>query len=329
MRKDSSTCPLAPHFNFCKIAEMPTSISTLDSPVPAGNHSYEACSRLAREHYENFPVGRLVPKKLRPHVHAVYAFARVADDLADEGYADPRLRAANTSAPTEAERLAVFRNYRQAWQKAIDGQEYDPSYAWIFQPLQKTKAELDLPDSLFLDLLSAFEQDIVQRRYEDFPAVLDYCRRSANPIGRLLLLIHGERSTELAQLSDSICTGLQLANFWQDVSVDLGKDRIYIPQIDLRRLGLTEADLFAGTASPNFRNCLRYQMERTWKLFREGEPLSQRLPRPLSWEIRLTWLGGTEILRKIEKLNYDTLSQRPTLSKFDFLQLGLKAFLGQ
>ena len=329
MRKDSSTCPLAPHFNFCKIAEMPTAISTLDSPVPAGNHSYGACSRLAREHYKNFPVGRLVPKKLRPHVHAVYAFARVADDLADEGYADPRLRAADTSAPTEAERLAVFRNYRQAWQKAIDGQEYDPSYAWIFQPLQKTKAELDLPDSLFLDLLSAFEQDIVQRRYEDFPAVLDYCRRSANPIGRLLLLIHGERSTELAQLSDSICTGLQLANFWQDVSVDLGKDRIYIPQIDLRRLGLTEADLFAGTASPNFRNCLRYQMERTWKLFREGEPLSQRLPRPLSWEIRLTWLGGTEILRKIEKLNYDTLSQRPTLSKFDFLQLGLKAFLGQ
>ncbi len=308
---------------------MSSAISTLDSPVPGGGNSYEACSKLAREHYENFPVGRLVPKKLRPHVHAVYAFARVADDLADEGYADPRLRAADTSAPTEAERLAVFRNYRQAWQKAIDGQEYDPSYAWIFQPLQKTKAELDLPDSLFLDLLSAFEQDIVQRRYEDFPAVLDYCRRSANPIGRLLLLIHGERSTELAQLSDSICTGLQLANFWQDVSVDLGKDRIYIPQIDLRRLGLTEADLFAGTASPNFRNCLRYQMERTWKLFREGEPLSQRLPRPLSWEIRLTWLGGTEILRKIEKLNYDTLSQRPTLSKFDFLQLGLKAFLGQ
>ena len=142
--------------------------ATVSAPDP-----YEACTRLAREHYENFPVGRLVPKKIRPHVHAVYAFARVADDLADEGYADPRLRDAASSAPTEAERLAVFRNYRQAWQSALAGQPYDTQYEWIFTPLLSTKAEFDLPDSLFLDLLSAFEQDIVQRRYEDFPSVLD------------------------------------------------------------------------------------------------------------------------------------------------------------
>ena len=294
-------------------------------PVP---DPYEACTKLAREHYENFPVGRLVPKKIRPHVHAVYAFARVADDLADEGYADPRLRDANSSAPTEAERLTVFRAYRQAWQNALADQPYDTQYEWIFTPLLRTKAEFNLPDSLFLDLLSAFEQDIVKRRYEDFPSVLDYCRRSANPIGRLVLLLHGHREDELAKLSDHICTALQLANFWQDVSVDLGKDRIYIPQVDLRRFDVPEADLFSGKATPNFRNCLRYQVERAWDLFREGEPLPSKLKRPLSWEIRLTWLGGTKILQKIEAQHYDTLSRRPEVSKFDFLTLGVQAFLG-
>jgi len=299
----------------------------LEKSRPDSN-PYSACTRLAREHYENFPVGRLVPKKLRPHVHAVYAFARVADDLADEGYADPRLREAAPSAPTEAERLAVFRNYRQAWQNALAGKPYDNQYEWIFHPLLRTKEEFNLPDSLFLDLLSAFEQDILKRRYEDFPSVLDYCHRSANPIGRLVLLLHGYREEELAQLSDAICTALQLANFWQDVSVDLGKDRIYIPQVDLRRFDVPEADLFTGNASPNFRNCLRYQVERAWDLFRQGEPLPSKLKRPLSWEIRLTWLGGTKILQKIEQQKYDTLNRRPVISKGNFLTLGLQAFLG-
>ena len=209
-----------------------------------------------------------------------------------------------------------------------DLKSYDNQYEWIFHPLLRTKGEFELPDSLFSDLLSAFEQDIVKRRYEDFPSVLDYCRRSANPIGRLVLLLHGHRQEELAQLSDAICTALQLANFWQDVSVDLGKDRIYIPQIDLRRFDVPEADLFAGKASPNFRNCLRYQVERAWDLFRQGEPLPSRLKRPLSWEIRLTWLGGTKILQKIERQKYDTLTRRPVVSKGNFLTLGLQAFLG-
>ena len=183
------------------------SVDALPShPAAPAPDPYEACTRLARQHYENFPVGRLVPKKIRPHVHAVYAFARVADDLADEGYADPRLRDAASSAPTETERLAIFRNYRQSWQNALADKPYDPQYEWIFTPLLRTKAEFHLPDSLFLDLLSAFEQDIVQRRYENFPSMLDYCRRSANPIGRLVLLLHGHREEELAKLSDAICT---------------------------------------------------------------------------------------------------------------------------
>ena len=305
----------------------PSSVLPSTPPTPPLGNPYQACTQLAQSHYENFPVGRLVPKRLRHHVHAVYAFARVADDLADEGYADPRAHSKG-DAPSESERLALFRNYRQAWQNAQEGLPYEPTYAWIFTPLQKTQAELNLPESLFSDLLSAFEQDIVQRRYQSFSDVLDYCRRSANPIGRLVLLIHGERSGELAQLSDHVCTALQLANFWQDVSIDLGKDRIYLPQNDLPRFGVTEEDLFAGKVTPNFRNLLRYQTERAWEFFHQGETLSHRLKRPLSWEIRLTWLGGSEILRKIQRQNYDTLSHRPVVTKVDFVRLALQAFFG-
>ena len=307
---------------------IPSSILPSTPPTPPLRNPYQSCTQLAQSHYENFPVGRLVPKRLRHHVHAVYAFARVADDLADEGYADPRAHSKG-DAPSESERLALFRNYRQAWQNAQKGLPYDPTYAWIFTPLQKTQAELNLPESLFSDLLSAFEQDIVQRRYQSFSDVLDYCRRSANPIGRLVLLIHGERSGELAQLSDHVCTALQLANFWQDVSVDLGKDRIYLPQNDLPRFGVTEEDLFAGKVTPNFRNLLRYQTERAWEFFHQGETLSYRLKRLLSWEIRLTWLGGTEVLRKIQHQNYDTLSHRPVVTKVDFFRLALQAFFGR
>ena len=306
---------------------LPSSVLPSTPPTPPLRNPYQACTQLAQSHYENFPVGRLVPKRLRHHVHAVYAFARVADDLADEGYADPRAHSKG-DAPSESERLALFRNYRQAWQNAQEGLPYDPTYAWIFTPLQKTQAELNLPESLFSDLLSAFEQDIVQRRYQSFSDVLDYCRRSANPIGRLVLLIHGERSGELAQLSDHVCTALQLANFWQDVSIDLGKDRIYLPQNDLPRFGVTEEDLFAGKVTPNFRNLLRYQTERAWEFFHQGETLSHRLKRPLSWVIRLTWLGGSEILRKIQRQNYDTLSHRPVVTKVDFVRLALQAFFG-
>ena len=306
----------------------PSSVLPSTPPTPPLGNPYQACTQLAQSHYENFPVGRLVPKNLRHHVHAVYAFARVADDLADEGYADPRHKSLLPSAPSEAQRLQIFRQYRHAWQNAQQGLPYDRTYAWIFAPLQKTQAELNLPESLFSDLLSAFEQDIVQRRYQSFSDILDYCRRSANPIGRLVLLIHGERSGELAQLSDHVCTALQLANFWQDVSVDLGKDRIYLPQNDLPRFGVTEEDLFAGKVTPNFRNLLRYQTERAWEFFHQGETLSHRLKRPLSWEIRLTWLGGSEILRKIQRQNYDTLSHRPVVTKVDFVRLALQAFFG-
>jgi squalene synthase HpnC len=271
---------------------------------------YARCTQLAQEHYENFPVGRLVPPHLKKHVHAVYAFARVADDLADEGYDEP-------DAPTQEERLASLNHFEDQ----LQGKAVDPALQWIFEPLAQTAKEFNLPQSLFTDLLSAFKQDVVKRRYASHAEVLDYCRRSANPIGRLVLLLHGYRDPALHLLSDHICTALQLANFWQDVSVDLVKDRIYLPQDEQARFGVTEEQLFGKRCNDAYRALLKFQTDRTWEIFKAGETLPSHLSRKLSWEIRLTWLGGTTILRKIEKQNYDTLNQRPKLSKWDLIRL--------
>ena len=283
--------------------------------------AYAACTELARTHYENFPVGRLVPAALRPHVHAVYAFARVADDIADEGYADPRKPKPAGGILSQEERLSQLRQYRDELRSWLSGSNPESPHAWIFLPLRQTAEKFELPHSLFYDLLSAFEQDIVKRRYAGFDEVKDYCRRSANPIGRLVLLLHNFREPQLHEWSDAICTGLQLANFWQDVSVDLGKDRIYIPVDDQNRFCVTEEQLFSGQATPQFRDCLKFQVDRAQAFFDEGKPLPRALDKKLSWEIRLTWLGGTSILKKIRRQNYDTLSRRPKLGLIDALQL--------
>lgn len=287
--------------------------------------AYAACTALATSHYENFPVGRLVPASIRPHVHAVYAFARTADDIADEGYADPRLPRPEGSVPTQNERLAQMEHFRSQLDAMMEGRALDPCYEWIFLALGDTVRKMDLPASLFYDLLSAFTQDITQRRYRDFPEVLDYCRRSANPIGRLVLYLHGYREEKLHRLSDDICTGLQLANFWQDVSVDLGKDRIYLPQDAREQFGVTEAQLFAGRADEKFRALLKFEVDRAQELFDRGAALPGHLRGRLRWEIRLTWLGGTTILKKIRTQNYDTLSRRPKISKWEMLALAPRA----
>jgi squalene synthase HpnC len=282
--------------------------------------AYAQCTEMARTHYENFPVGRFVPKPLQHHVHAVYAFARHADDLADEGY--DRTQPDGSPLLTEQARLDALND----WERQLTAPQTAKTHP-IFIALHQTIKDLDLPLSLFTDLISAFKQDVVKRRYADFPEVLDYCRRSANPIGRLVLLLHGERDSRRHELSDHICTALQLANFWQDVAVDLGKDRIYLPVDDQKKFGVSEADLFAHNASDAYRRLLRFQVDRTQELFNRGEPLSRLLPGTLGWEIRLTWLGGTTILRKIEDQHYDTLSQRPKLAKRDFLSLLGQAWL--
>jgi squalene synthase HpnC len=285
--------------------------------------AYEACTQMARAHYENFPVGRLVPREMQPHVHAVYAFARYADDLADEGYAGSAKAQGARDVMTTEERLAALDD----WERQLCEPAGTPGLHFIFVALHETMRKLDLPRGLFTDLLSAFKQDVMKRRYADFPEVLDYCRRSANPIGRLVLLLHGIRAEELHRLSDRICTGLQLANFWQDVGVDLEKDRIYLPQDERNAHEVTEESLFARRADGEYRELLKFQVERTQGIFNEGEPLTRELRGLLRLEIRLTWLGGTKILRKIEALNYDTLTRRPKLGKMDMALLFCRALV--
>ncbi len=291
------------------------------------NEAYAYCTELARRHYENFPVGRLVGAKLAPHVHAVYAFARHADDLADEGYAegfdfrDKTLGEAGlaTYQPTQQERLAAL----QHWEDELTGPDL-PGIHPILIATRATIRELDLPVTLFTDLLSAFKQDVVKTRYANHAEILDYCRRSANPVGRLVLLLHGHREPEKMAASDAICTALQLANFWQDVSVDLLKDRIYLPADDRAAHGVTEDDLKARRYGPAYRALLKQQADRACALFAQGRNLSRALPWPLSWEIRMTWLGGRRILDKIVALDYDTLHTRPKLTKWDVPGLILK-----
>lgn len=284
-------------------------------------NAYDACTKLTRAHYENFPVGRLVPREMQHHVHAVYAFARHADDLADEGYAGSAKAQGAQDVMTPKERLVALDD----WERQLCSPPGTPGLHFIFTALHETIRELDLPINLFIDLLSAFKQDVVKRRYADFPEVLDYCRRSANPVGRLVLLLHRVRDEELHLLADHICTGLQLANFWQDVGVDLEKDRMYLPENDRKNYGVTEEALFARQADSNYRKLLEFQVARAQEIFNRGEPLTKKLRGLLRLEIRLTWLGGTKILRKIEALNFDTLNHRPTLGKADMATLFFQA----
>jgi phytoene synthase len=291
--------------------------------------AYAACSDFAKSHYENFPVGLLVSAQLRPHIHAVYAFARVSDDIADEGYADPRQPKPGNALPQE-ERLAQLIAFREEFRSWADGHpNAQTSYAWIFKPLMTTIEKFQLPHSLFYDLLSAFEQDIVKRRYANFDEVMDYCRRSANPVGRLVLLLHGYRDEKRFTWSDHICTALQLANFWQDVAVDLVKDRIYLPQDDQQKFAVSEEQLFTNIATPACRDLLKFQVDRTQQIFNQGKPLAASLRGLFSLEISLTWHGGATILQKIRRLNYDTLSKRPKLTKWDALPLLAKALISR
>ncbi|MBI3551590.1 MAG: squalene synthase HpnC [Elusimicrobia bacterium] len=266
---------------------------------------------MADSHYENFPVASLaVPRRLRKHVAALYAFARIADDFADE----PEYEG--------------FRKERLLdWRRQLHAAGKEPASHPVFAALGRTLRELQLPVEPFDDLLSAFLQDVEKKRYATFDEVLDYCRRSANPVGRVVLMMHGHRSPELFRYSDAICTALQLANFWQDISVDLKKDRIYIPEEDFRQFSYSEADLRMGVVNERFRDLLKFEVNRTRALFEEGRPLPGKLAWPLSLEIRLTWRGGREILRKIRKGGFDTLSERPSLTKWDWIPLLVRSLL--
>lgn len=277
------------------------------------SRAYEYCERLARSHYENFPVGSLlIPKRLRKHFYSIYAFARIADDFADEGYDEGY---------SERERLEMLNEWRTMLTESLSGHSRHP----VFVALARTAAEFDLPAVLFEDLLSAFAQDVTVRGYQRFDHLLDYCRRSANPIGRLILLLFGYRDEQLHQWSDDICTALQLANHWQDVAVDLDKDRIYLPEEDLSRFELSAKDLRRRKASDNFKRLMEFQVGRARGLFSRGKPLCTSVSGRLGLELRSVWLGGMRILDRIEQTGCDVFAGRPIITSTDKVMILLTA----
>lgn len=263
------------------------------------------------EHYENFPVASiLMPRRLAPAVEAIYAFARGADDVADEGEATP------------AERLAGLAEYEAALDAIARGET--PARP-MFARLARVARQFGLPLQPLRDLLSAFRQDVVTTRYPDYASLLDYCRRSADPVGHLMLALYGAVDERNLADSHAICTALQLINFWQDVAIDMDKGRIYLPQEDLDRHGVGQHDLRSGADSPAWRALMAFEVERARALMLAGAPLAKRLPGRIGWELRLIVQGGLRILERIERAGYDVFRRRPKLGKADYLVMAWRA----
>ncbi|HXE80393.1 MAG TPA: squalene synthase HpnC [Vicinamibacterales bacterium] len=271
--------------------------------------SYAVCLRLARDHYENFPVASwLLPARMRPHVAAVYAFARTADDFADEDGLHPAERERRLD-----EWLARLHGTLAARETVMPSSDADH----VFAALAHTIRACDLPVGLFEDLVSAFRQDVTVRRYRTWDDVLDYCRRSANPVGRLVLRIGGWRNAEADAASDAVCTALQLTNFWQDFALDWRRGRLYLPEAERDAAGADEADLDAGRMTPAWRTAIARAVARTRELFRRGRSVADAVDGRLRCELRATWLGGMRILERIEAAGFDVLGNRPTLGLRD------------
>jgi squalene synthase HpnC len=266
---------------------------------------------MAVNHYENFPVAsRLVPAQLRPAVVAVYRFARAADDLADEG-----------DAPADT-RLAALDTFGRALD-AIERGETPPLAP--FPALATAMRAHALPMQPFRDLLSAFRQDVTTARYATRPELLDYCARSANPVGRIMLALFDVDGAEELRASDAICTGLQLANFWQDVAIDATKGRIYVPEEDLARFGVQAQDVIAGRPGPGWPALMAFETACTRAHFAAGRPLLASLPIRLRLEIGAVIAGGSRILDRIDAVRGDVFRQRPTLTGVDWAAVALRA----
>lgn len=269
------------------------------------------CRALAETHYENFHVASwFLPKRLRPHFHAIYAYCRVSDDLGDE-VGDPQAA------------LALLELWGAELDACYEGVARHP----VFVALGETIRACGIPKEPFANLLVAFRQDQTVTRFATRGDVLAYCRNSANPVGRIVLYACGYRDEERFALSDFTCTALQLANFWQDVRVDYGKDRVYIPLEDLERFGADEVNIAARSFTPQFRELMRYEVDWARELFRRGQPLAGKVDRELALDIDLFSRGGMEILKAIERQNYNVLRARPAISKGRKLTLLLEALL--
>ena len=266
-------------------------------PSPAEAKEY--CRNLARSHYENFSVASwFLPNRLRQHFFNVYAYCRIADDLGDE-VGDPEAS------------LALFDEWERELDHCYDGSPLHP----VFVALAETVREFEIPKHEFSGLLKAFRQDQTVTRYETFNDFLGYCRYSANPVGHLVLYLGGYPDAERQRLSDFTCTALQLTNSWQDVAEDFDKGRVYLPQGDLRRFGVSEGVIAGKRATPEFRELMRFEVERAREWFRQGLPLVSQVRREVARDVELFSRGGMEILNAIEASGYDVLSSRPTLSR--------------
>jgi phytoene synthase len=271
--------------------------------------AFAYCEARTKAHYENFPVGLFVPRAKRPYVYALYAFARAADDFADEPL-------------YEGMRRQKLDDWEALLHAAYRGEAEGP----IFVALGETVRRLGIPRELLQDLLSAFRQDTEKTRYESWEELLDYCRRSANPVGRLVLRVFDERDEALPALSDAICTGLQLANHWQDAAIDYARGRIYVPEELMRCHGVSTWDFGTARVSESWRGLMAELVARTRELFERGRPLCDRVSRPLRFEMRLTWLGGSSILDRIESTGGDVFARRPRHSALDKAALAWRAW---
>ena len=275
------------------------------------SESFNYCTKIALEHYENFPVGSwLIPKEKRKYVHAIYAFARTADDFADE----QRYR--------EDERMQLLIDWEKRLDECISG---PPPAHPVFIAVKEAIERFNIPETLLKDLVTAFKMDTINKRYKTMSDVLNYCHYSANPVGRIVLHMFEYKDPELHRLSDFICTALQLANFWQDIAMDINKDRIYIPLEDMERFGYTVSDLKSQALNDSFRTLLCREVEFTRDLFKKGRPLCTSVGKDLSFELRAVWSGGMKILEKIEQNGYDIFNKRPVISTIDKIRILLRA----
>lgn len=279
-------------------SRLPSSYA-IPATAPTLEEAREYCARLARSHYENFSVASwFLPRRLRQHFFNVYAYCRISDDLGDE--------VGDTAASLEL---------LDQWQREVDAcYEGTPKHP-VFVALAETVRQFDIPKHEFSDLLTAFRQDQTVTRFETFNDVLGYCRYSANPVGHLVLYLCGYRDAERQQLSDFTCTALQLANFWQDISVDYAKGRIYLPVEDLRRFNVDERDIEQKHNSPAFCAMMKFEVDRARDWFRRGLALVGKVDRELAVDLDLFSRGGLEILNVIESQGYAVLGNRPSISK--------------
>ena len=285
----------------------------IPSSAPTLDQAREYCARLARTHYENFSVATwFLPRRLRQLFFNVYAYCRISDDLGDE--------VGDTSASLEL---------LDQWQSELDAcYEGSPKHP-VFVALAETVRLFDIPKHEFSDLLIAFRQDQTVTRFETFNDVLAYCRYSANPVGHLVLYLCGYRDLDRQHFSDFTCTALQLANFWQDVTVDYAKGRIYLPLEDLRRFNVTEEDIANSRNTPAFSALMKFEVDRAHDWFRQGLPLIAKVDRELAIDLDLFSRGGQEVLRAIENQGYAVLGNRPSISKLRKLALVARAAMGK